>query len=383
MEASFYRENPERAIHVLALINADLLARLTPQITTLRAAGGTPITVYIDSPGGSTFYADALVTLLRAPDHDGRRSHLTTVVTHRAASAAADLLISGDYAIAFPDALVHYHGTRSTADGVTVEGAHQIAGHLQSANERFALRLARRIISRLLFLLTVHRSEIDLDPQGTDLSSPVAVFVSLLARKLRELDPSYARIVEEARAMQLETNALVLGVSAKVSADQSDTPDTTPAETQARLVKALLDYELARPARPSHWSLLNGGFEELRQHFLQLADFLVGEHNQHRERLVRDYGTFMLSKDELTEYRTLSSNTEAATKWLDEKAGPRMAEFWYFVLCLCRRLQRGENPFDAIASYWLGMVDEVLGSGLPCSRQIFETRPTTSSTPAA
>jgi len=377
MEANIYRENPGRAVHVLALINADLLARLTPQITALRAGGSLPITVYIDSPGGSTFYADALVTLLRAPDHEGRYRQLTTVVTHRAASAAADLLISGDYAIAFPDALVHYHGTRSSADGVTLEAAHQIAGHLQSANERFALRLARRIISRLLFLLTVHRSEIDTNPQGVDLASPVAVFVELLARKLGELDPTYAQLVRDSRSMQLETAALVGAVIAKISTEAEQPPETPQAEAQVRLVKALLDYELARTDRPTNWTLQNGGFDELRQHFLQLADFLVGEHNQHRDRLVRDYGTFMLSKEELAEFRTLPSDTDAA-KWLDEKAGPRMAELWYFVLCLCRRLQRGENPFDATAAYWLGMIDEVLGSGLPCSRQIFESRVTQS-----
>lgn len=378
MEASVYRENPGRAIHVLSLINSDLVTRLTPAITSLRSEGGAPITVYIDSPGGSTFHADVLVSLLRAPDHDNRRCQITTVATNIAASAAADLLIAGDYAVAFPHALIHYHGTRSSVDGVTVEAAHQIAGDLQSANERFALRLARRIISRLLFLLTVHRKEIDSDPQNVDLSSPVAVFVALLARKLDEINPDYARLVQDARNLQLETAALVGEVIAKVSDERERTDAESAAELQVRLVKALLDYELARPGRPENWTLQNGGFEELRQHFLQLADYLVGEHNRHRERLVRDYGAFMLSKSELVEYRRLSENPDEATKWLHEKAEPRMAEFWYFVLCLCRRLQRGENPFDAIAAYWLGMVDEVLGSELPCNRHIFENRPSPS-----
>lgn len=383
MEASVYRENSLRAVHVLTPIHADLLARLTPEITALRVAGGVPVTVYIDSPGGSTFITDALVTLLRAPNHEGLRSPLTTVVTHRAASAAADLLISGDYAIAFPDALIHYHGTRSSAEGLTVEDAHQIAGDLQSANERFALRLARRIISRLLFLLTVHRSEIDTNPQGTDLASPVAVFVALLARKLGEINPTYSQLVQETRALQTETSALVQTIIARVSNEQIHSPDEPPAEAQVRLVKALLDYELARPNRPSHWTLLQGGFDELRQHFLQLADFVAGEHNHHRGRLVRDYGTFMLSKEELSDYSIRSAEADDSVKWLDEKAGLRMAEFWYFVLCLCRRLQRGENPFNATAAYWLGMVDEVLGSGLPCMRQIFESRQTADVVPAS
>jgi len=249
-----------------------------------------------------------------------------------------------------------------------------MAGALQSANEQFALRLAERIISRLLFLLTIHRQEIDSNPHDTDISSPVSVFVSLLEIKLSAIDENHAQLVREAREMQQQTSKLVQILIEKVSAEKGNSPPETSAEAQIRFLKALLDYELSRADRPENWTLLQGGFDEIRQHFLQFADFLAGEHTDHRERLVRDYGTFMLSKAELTHFQTLASDSKESAEWLNEKASPRMAEFWYFVLCLCRQLQRGENPFEAQAAYWLGLVDEVLGTDLPCMRLIFESQ---------
>ncbi len=376
MPADFYRENPARSIHVLGLITPELMTRLMPDITRLRATPGTPVTVYIDSPGGSTYVMDALVALLRTPDHDGRECPLTTVVTHRAASAAADLLISGDYAIAFPDAIVHYHGTRSSADGVTVEDAHQMAGNLQSANERFALRLAQRIVSRLLFLLTIHRHEIDADPREVNLSSPAAVLTELMCRRLAEISPVFSAWVEEARRHQLETAGLVRALISEVF------PKDAPAgaeqepwvEVEIRLVKALLDYERKRPNRPGEWSLSEAGWDELRRHFFQVIDFFGGEHRRHQARLVAEHGAIMLSKDELEDYKARRADPAAAEAWLKEKSGSRMSEFWYFVICLCRRLQTGENRMPAAAAYWLGLVDEVLGSDLPCMRMILESR---------
>jgi ATP-dependent protease ClpP protease subunit len=376
MSAHQYRENPRRAVHVLGQISFDLVSRLTPAVTALRCEPGIPITVYIDSLGGDTSAMDALLSLLRAPDADGKVFPLTTVVTSRAASAAADLLVSGDYAIAFPDSLVHYHGTRSSANAVTMEAAHEIAGNLRVANEQFALRLARRIISRLLFLLMVHRHEIEREPGTVDLTSPAAVFVALLQRKLGALHADYAKLIQEARTAQQETSALVDAVLANAGPPPAEETEPSLVAGQIRIAHALLDYELARRDRPPGWSLLNGGLDELTRHFLQLADFVAGEHNQHRQRLVDDYGLVMLTQEENSKLVTLPETDRAS--WLIQRAEPRMGEFWYFVVCLSRRLQTGENGLSAEAAYWLGLVDEVPGSGLPCMRHILE-----SNTPAS
>ncbi|MFH1499232.1 MAG: ATP-dependent Clp protease proteolytic subunit [Verrucomicrobiota bacterium] len=379
MTTDHYRENPLRAIHVLGIITPDLLGRLTPQITRLRADPVAPITVYIDSPGGSTQVLDSLERLLRAPDQNENTRLLTTAVTNRAASAAADLLIAGDYAIAFPGAIIHYHGTRTSADGLTVEDAQLMAGHLRYANERFALRLAQRIISRLLFLLTAHRSEIDENPGHVRLDSPVAVLVELLQRRLSKISPDFAEWVKAARDYQNETGGLVRELIETVFPTTESAPVEPRRHVEARLAKALLDLELKRKSLPDDWTLSDGGWEEFQRHFFQVIDFIDGEHRRYQSLLLSTYGSMLLTKDELAEYRTMETEPEKASPWLKEKAGDRMSNFWYFVVCLCRRLQTGENEMSAEAAYWLGLVDEVLGSGLPCMRQVIESRRPSSS----
>jgi ATP-dependent protease ClpP protease subunit len=107
-----YRANPTRSILVGGEINAQLLLQLTPKILELRSASGEPITVYIDSNGGSVRIADMIRGLLNAPDQNGSRCRIITVSTGHAESAAADLLATGDYAIAYPHCSIWYHGTR-------------------------------------------------------------------------------------------------------------------------------------------------------------------------------------------------------------------------------------------------------------------------------
>src|SRR5262245_1665402 len=119
-----YRENCGRCIFIRGTITQELIDRVTPEIFQLRKGNNEPITVYIDSPGGSTRLGAVLSTLLRTPTQDRIQSRIIAVVTGHAHSAAADLLASGDYAIAYPDAWIHYHGTRQVLDeAVTAETA--------------------------------------------------------------------------------------------------------------------------------------------------------------------------------------------------------------------------------------------------------------------
>ncbi len=101
-----YRPNPERCIYLSGEINQEKLDRLTPEILRLSSTSHAPITLYIDSPGGSTYSANILYRLLKARDQDSESSKLITVCTGVAASAAADLLSSGDYALAYPHARI-------------------------------------------------------------------------------------------------------------------------------------------------------------------------------------------------------------------------------------------------------------------------------------
>ena len=118
-----YRPNPRRAIIVQGMIDQGMVNDLTPQIIALQAASTEPITVYIDSPGGVVACARRIRSLLFSPNLDSVACRVLTVVTGTAASAAALLLSSGNYSLAYPDCRIHYHGTRLPGVEVTLTRA--------------------------------------------------------------------------------------------------------------------------------------------------------------------------------------------------------------------------------------------------------------------
>jgi len=81
-----------RPIFISGELNDALVRYLTPQIIALRNSSNAPITVFIDSPGGSVESTKVIYELLKTPNQMGEICWVNTVVTGRAGSAAADLL---------------------------------------------------------------------------------------------------------------------------------------------------------------------------------------------------------------------------------------------------------------------------------------------------
>ena len=65
-----YRENFARSLFLTGKITQEAAYALSPRIKELRAASGDPITLYIDSPGGSSAVAEGIRFLIKAPDQD-------------------------------------------------------------------------------------------------------------------------------------------------------------------------------------------------------------------------------------------------------------------------------------------------------------------------
>jgi len=61
-----FRLDPTRAIYVSGVINDELITRLTPEIIRLHHSAKTPISVYIDSPGGLISSMETILNLLRS-----------------------------------------------------------------------------------------------------------------------------------------------------------------------------------------------------------------------------------------------------------------------------------------------------------------------------
>src|SRR5260370_30269053 len=149
--------NPERAIYLEGKLTEGLLDRLEPQIRALTSANREPITVFIDSPGGSAFVGERILRLLRSTtDDDTSASRIITVAVSRAGSAPADLLSAGDFAIASPGSTLYYHCTRNPLpEGpVTGEWATLLGLSMTTSNERYATQLPRKSAQRVPFSLS-------------------------------------------------------------------------------------------------------------------------------------------------------------------------------------------------------------------------------------
>lgn len=154
-----FTPNPHRAIHIHGVIDQEMVYRLTPQIVALLNIR-EPVTVYIDSRGGRVDYKDSIYNLLGSSNQScDPPVKLITVVTSLAASAAADLLSSGSYALAYPDSIIMYHGVRfpGGSDGpITAEESNRRTQRLRADNENYATRLARDTEGRFVFRFISH-----------------------------------------------------------------------------------------------------------------------------------------------------------------------------------------------------------------------------------
>lgn len=366
-----YRPNPERAIFVQGMIDQPLVDRLTPQILRLQHQSRDPITVYIDSRGGSVAHAEVLRRLLRSPNQDLCPScWLITVVTSRAASAAADILAAGDYAIAYPDSTILFHGVRTSLENpLTVEVTSFLAETLKLSNDRHAMALARESEWRFMFRFVNLRNEFpefrQKNPQAT---TDLDCLLGLLAERV---SPSTQKVIRQADERYRRYDALlekVLRVAGRSKAFYK-----TQAHQEAAILKAIVNFELASNRGKSDWTFTDGGLRRIADDFLLLDEYLTSSQSDQFRRICERWSHFVLTDEEMKALDRLGDDERR--KRLLEMARPHFRPIWAFFVALCHALQEGENEVNAHDAFWLGLVDEIYGEvDLPSLRLIREIR---------
>ena len=358
-----YRENPKRSVYISGKIDQALVDKITPRINELRLESTDPITAYIDSPGGSMLLAETIRHHIIAPNPEGERCRLITVVTSRAASAAADLLALGDYAIAYPFGDLMYHGSSQSPDiSLTTEMAADMARNLQRTNELCAVRLARRAFPRFVLRLTQLKDEFSKYVNEPEL-------VGLTAALQKNLSSANARLVREARTKQGIIGNLSRSVYDHMQRFKGGGKQLTAAEFESEMLRSIVKYRVKHhKKRKDPWLLSESGLQEVTEDFNLLYDFHYGSQKRDLERWDKTYGEIFLSDQEKTEQKSLTGTSEEKTKWLIEKSEPKLRPIWYLMVSISRLLQGADYTFAADDAYWLGLVDEVAGSELPCIR---------------
>ncbi len=375
-----FRPNPQRAIYVRGTIDQSLIDLLTPPILTLQHLSREPITVYIDSRGGSTASAQLLSRLLKATDQDGSPPcWIITVATGRAASAAADLLSEGNYALLYAETIVHFHGARYFSDDpLTLEAASFMAQSLKSGNDQYAFSLAKRCIARFIMRFLSLRGEFERVRQLTEgASDDLRCLYITIGERVSERSRG---ILKQALNRYGRYDQLASRVSEALRNDGRSRERLS--ETEAAILRAILDFELVTNSTDPSWTFEAQGLRQLQDDFLLLVDYLKPWQTQSLEYICNSWGDFFLTDSDRAELDKIPEEHRPENRLI--KLKPVLQPFWFFFVALCHVLQEGENELTAYDCYWLGLVDEVIGDNqLPSLRQLMEFAPPAESSSSA
>ena len=362
-----YRPDPKRAVYINGTIGPELVCSLTPRIVLLQSANRDPLTVYIDSRGGNISNAQALWKLLNASTLDYQTPcHIITVATTRAASAAADLLSSGDYSIVYPHTTILYHGSRTYGElPLTVELTSALSYVLRVTNDTYAMSLIQKMEARLMFRFLF--SKIEFEEVRKKVTEPLTDADCFLAVISEKLSDGAKKLFEIARKRKGRYDALL--AAAKKAKKYKNI-----AKNEASRIKAIIDFELSSNKKDKRWTFKDDGLNRLNDDFFILTEHLASSENDRIGKFCSQWGIFAITPKEKAE---IDGAPEAEREErLIKKVRPTLEPMWSFFVALCHALQEGENELTATDAYWLGLVDEVLGEkGLPCMRIFAEYTP--------
>jgi ATP-dependent protease ClpP protease subunit len=370
-----FRPNSERSIHINGAIDRELLNELSPKIVAMTLQSREPITVFIDSPGGSVFYADQIFRLLTLPTQDfGAPCRLIVVGLSLVASAASDLLVAGDYALVYPYSTIMCHGVRQSGvdNALTRERAIDLAKSLASTNEQYALQLAHNSIARFMFRYAFLRPEFEgirASQEGNPLSDASCILLALKER----VSPQLWGLLTEAMIRSLDNDILDTRAS-KMIADHGSVHELPTASFEALLLKCIVDHLVDNHKDEVGWSLRKAGFNKIEENFEILVDSHAQRHKEQIQKLTNRWGEFFLEAAERTEFSAVAEDNKMA--WLLERVAHKIRSVWFLFVSICRLLQESDHFFNADDAYWVGLIDEIIGrNDLPSPRTFVEFAP--------
>lgn len=407
-----YSLNWNRAIHINRTIDESLVKELTPLILKMKQESSEPITVGIDSPGGSLAAVDSLLGLLNSPDQDGKVTLIYTVSTNRAYSAAASLLAFGDYAVSFSHSRILYHDLRySGIEDVTPSKALKTARELERGNVAFALRLAHHIRGRLIWVYLDLMSEFkrfrseyetfakrydeafeQLLPPKQEKTVDVVGFSLALFRKLSNpADHEIAiralyllnswmqieRIERRLSAQKSGAGALpdpVEGVDRLITEIRgmeagAETPSKSPtagapgglAASAREDIKLLLEVVARRFANDKDLTISDEGLDMIVEDFSFIRDIKSDKHVHAITKMMIENGPLFFGRSIADDIKNAKDNTER--RKILAPVYPQARMLWYFIVLICRCLCKGDHFLSPGDAQLLGLVDEVLGGG--------------------
>lgn len=327
-------------------------------VLSLLHKSNEPVTLYIDSPGGRRDVFNEILELARSPqigDVDPRR--IITVGLSYCGSAAAMLLIQGDYAIVHRRTLIHFHGFRMNIE-VTVERASTAHDILRSSNLTSAIQFANATFPRFLLRFVDLRPNQRAEDVQNDLKQMFTAISPQLSAKASEL------LVRTLRRQERYWMLVEKAIYENPGLDDDSKSDT---ENEGEVIKQLVDLELEEHAGKP-FSFSKGGLSRLVSDATLLFETLYHSNSSFSPSRFLEWEKFFFTEGELAQDKNDLSEQDRL-----ERFQQRLAPLWSFVLALCHVLHTDEFQLTAKDAYLLGLVDEILGDNLNCQRLLVES----------
>jgi hypothetical protein len=138
-------------------------------------------------------------------------------------------------------------------------------------------------------------------------------------------------------------------------------------QLEPELVRAILNYR-SRLHKEDDWLLSRTGMQEVASDFNLIHDY--ASQTKDLDALLEVYGSLFLTPAQSAEFK--SKSKEEQKIFLETHAAEKLDVLWYFIVSLCRLLQTKDYQLTPEEAYWLGVVDEVTGSGLQSDREMIE-----------
>jgi len=377
------RPNHARSVEIFGEFTHELACCLASKIAALQAESDDPITVYINSDGGSVRVLDILHGLLGASAFDRGGAQFITVAVGDAYSAAANILAFGYYAYAYRHSIIHFHGVRTRELPDTFESATQTVTELQKTNRTIARKLSRSMIARIVFRYQALQSKFRPgkyrkdDGHLADLHCFLDLIHSHLSSRTRQLIWKTFEHVSKSSYL-----------SGKIVSSVKFTKRTSVAAVAAddsRVLQAVVKHEL-KENKKNLWRLDERGMNQIVSDYLIIREYHFGSHLRLLDELLKAFGILFLTATEQQHYVRMKKE-DKKREYLQRRALPKLNPLWFFIVSLCNFLMEGENHLTPTDAYYIGAIDEVIGTKMTGRRVLSEQKaktpvPVSSPTPS-
>ena len=356
--------DPYRAVKVQGNMTKNAALSMQTEIAKLMKISDEPITLYINSKGGSVHSLDIFEKLFCSTNSAGDPQQFITVADGPVRSTAAFLLVLGHYAYATSDKGIVFHGARyqtiETLKSIKKQDAMAMAMHLDVENRRIAGTMAAAISHRVALLFLNYwgkgasfKGHSTLTP-ATQLGNFVGYICGHLASDkckslIRRAHQSAMSFYETAHAIQ---------------SFEAMNANCSQAIIEAEIFRKLI-LETVQNRANEATSIDEATAPDLMFDYLFTRGLLLTKPHPVLSKLVSISGQYFLSERERATYKQLGGiKRKDADQFLCFTTGPRLACLWCYTMAICRQLLIKDIYISASDAYWLGLVDDVVACNL-------------------